>query len=256
VALEQARVRGHCALIPYLTLGHPSLEASLALLAGLEELGVEAVEIGVPFSDPVADGPTIQRTIEGALARGVTLRRILEALRPSDGARILFSYLNPLLAHGMESLPAALAGVGVGAVLITDLVPEEAGAWIGHARSGGIETCWLVASTSNDARLVQAAEASSGFVYCVATLGVTGSRRSLDESARATVARLRRHSEVPVAVGFGLSTAEDVLRVRSFADGAVVGSALMRALGDEVDPDAVRRRGVDWIGPLLEAARD
>ena len=256
-ALLRARARGHCALIPYLTLGYPSLQASLELLEGIEELGVDAVECGVPFSDPVADGPTIQHTIERALAQGVTLRRILENLRHSshDIPRVLFSYFNPLLSFGLDALVPALISRGVGATLITDLVVEEAAPFQGLARAGGLELCFLVASTSDDGRLRRAAEASTGFVYCVATLGVTGSRTTLDDRAQKTVLRLREQSEAPVAVGFGISSANDVRRVREFADGAVVGSAFLRALGDEISPSSVRQRGIEYLGPLLEAAR-
>ncbi len=256
-ALLAARARGHCALVPYLTLGYPSLDASLELLAGLEELGVDVVELGVPFSDPVADGPTIQRTIEAALAQGVTLRKILKRLDPSNShtPRVLFSYFNPLLSFGLRELPAALAPCGVGAALVTDLVVEEASEFRHIAQEGGLELCFLVASTSGVERLRRAAEASTGFVYCVATLGVTGSRTSLDESARETVLRLRGQSEAPVAVGFGISSAEDVTRVRQFADGVVVGSAFLRALGNETKAPIVRQRGVEFLGPLLEAAR-
>lgn len=256
-ALLAARARGQCALVPYLTLGYPSLEASLELLAGIEQLGVDVVELGVPFSDPVADGPTIQHTIERALAQGVTLRRIVETLDPSTDSipRVLFSYFNPLLSFGLEDLTPALISCGVGAVLVTDLVVEEAAAFRELAGAGGLELCFLVASTSDENRLRQAAEASTGFVYCVATLGVTGSRTSLDDRARATVQRLRAQSEAPVAVGFGISSAKDVQRVREFADGVVVGSAFLRALGDETSPQSVRQRGIDYLGPLLEAAR-
>ncbi len=251
-----ARARGRCALIPYLTLGYPTLEASLALLASIEEMGVDAVELGVPFSDPVADGPTIQATTDRALAQGVSLRRILETLEapPEPRARVLFSYFNPLLRYGLERLPAMLRPRGISSVLVTDLVPEEAQEWCEVAERGGIESCFLVASTSPAERMRRVAQLSTGFVYCVATLGVTGSRQALDESARETVSRLRESSDAPVAVGFGLSSAEDVRRVREFADGAIVGSALLRALGDAEEPSEVSDRGREFLSPLLEAA--
>ncbi len=256
-ALLGARARGQCALVPYLTLGYPSLDASLELLEGIEQLGVDVVELGVPFSDPVADGPTIQHTIDRALSQGVTLRQILETLKSSthDTPRVLFSYFNPLLSYGLSSLAPALVSRGVGATLITDLVVEEADEFRGLAHAGGLELCFLVASTSDGERLRRAAEASTGFVYCVATMGVTGSRTSLDDRARETVQRLREQSEAPVAVGFGISSVEDVQRVREFADGAVVGSAFLRALGQETSPRSVRQRGIEYLGPLLEAAR-
>ncbi len=255
-ALLAARARGRCALIPYLTMGYPTLPASLALMAALEELRVDAIELGVPFSDPVADGPTIQRTIDAALRQGVTLRAVLASLhgRAPGCPRILFSYLNPLLAHGLLGLPPALRAAGVSAALVTDLVPEEAGEWLAIARAARIETCFLIAATSDRARVEAAAAASTGFVYCVSTLGVTGARGRLDPAAQQTVQRLRAVSDVPVAVGFGIARPEDVAGVARFADGAVVGSALLDAIGTASEPEDVVARAIAFLRPLLAAA--
>jgi tryptophan synthase alpha chain len=259
-ALLAARERGDCALVPYLTLGYPTLDSSLALLGALEDMGVDAVEVGVPFSDPVADGPTIQRTIDRALAQGVTLRRALQALATDEQRsrdtrpRVLFSYLNPLLAFGLAKLPAGLISARIGAVLVTDLIPEEAGEWLAVAEREKIETCFLVASTSDQQRLDRAARSSSGFVYCISTLGVTGARQGVDPTARETVSRLRERHDAPVAVGFGIASPEDVRQVAAYADGVVVGSALLNALGDATREEDVVRRGTEFLEPLLEAA--
>ncbi|HKK70858.1 MAG TPA: tryptophan synthase subunit alpha [Candidatus Krumholzibacteria bacterium] len=257
-ALLRAREEGRCALVPYLTMGYPDLDSSVALVEAMQDLGVDAIEIGVPFSDPVADGPTIQRTTDHALSQGVNLRRCLEALRATSShencARVLFSYLNPLLAYGLGPLTESLPDAGVGAVLVTDLVPEEAGEWIGCAADGGIETCFLVAPTSSEARLRLVAEATTGFVYTVSTLGVTGVRTALDAAARETVGRVRAVTDAPVAVGFGIRGPEDVRAVRAFSDGVVIGSALMNAIADATTPDAVVDRARRFLEPVLEAA--
>ncbi len=257
-ALQDARAEGRCALIPYLTLGYPSLEGSIHVLRTLESLGVDAVEIGIPFSDPVADGPTIQRTMDRALREGTTLRRALAALAAQtgpSGPRVLFSYWNPLLTFGPSSLPEAMRAAGCGAALVTDLIVDEATDWMQICQEGSVETCFLVTVTSDRERIARAAKASTGFVYAVSTLGVTGARKGLDARARETVLRLREESEVPVAVGFGIARPEDVVEVGRFADGAVVGSAFLDALGDASTAADLERNTRDFIGPLLEAAR-
>lgn len=255
-AVLRARDDGRCALIPYLTMGYPDLETSVRLVEAMEGLGVDAVEIGVPFSDPVADGPTIQRTTDHALAQGVTLRTSLAALTElgAGGARVLFSYLNPLLAFGLEELTAALGPAGVRAVLVTDMIPEEAASWNAIAAAGATETCYLVAPTSSDARLRLVAETTTGFVYCVSTLGVTGVRAALDDAARVTVERVRAVTDAPVAVGFGIKGPGDVRAVRTFADGVVIGSALMNAIDGAAGADVISR-ATDFLGPVLEACR-
>lgn len=255
-AFEAARAGGGCALVPYITLGHPSLPTSLAVLEAIEELGCDVVEVGIPFSDPVADGPTIQRSIESALSQGGNLRSCLDALNGSTSRipRLLFSYLNPLLKMGWPPLLHALPKAGVRGVLVTDLVPEEAQEWIPMARSARIETCFLVTPTSPEDRVRRAIEASSGFVYCVSTLGVTGARAQVDPRARETVERVRAQTDLPVAVGFGVRSAEDVRRIRDYADGVVVGSALVDAIGDGDDAVQAVGRAQRFLEPLLEAA--
>jgi tryptophan synthase alpha chain len=259
--MVRAREEGRCAFVPYLTMGSPDLQSSVLVLRTLEELGVDAVEIGIPFSDPVADGPTIQRSTDRALAQGVTLRTCLERLSAPDAAaspvtaRVLFSYLNPLLAYGFPRLPAALSACGITGAIVTDLVVDEAEDWLTLARANAIETCFLVASTSADERVRRAAEHTTGFVYCVSTLGVTGARTALDAGARTLVERVRAlDRDLPVAVGFGISTPEDVRAVRRFADGVVVGSALLNALEGAHGPHDLVARTRAFVEPMLEAA--
>jgi tryptophan synthase alpha chain len=257
--LLRRRSEGRCALIPYLTMGYPSIEASVELLLALERAGADAIEVGIAFSDPIADGPTIQRTTDAALRQGATLRRALERLAEPDARdgrapRVLFGYLNPFLRFGFDELMNSLSTSGIGAVLVTDLIPEEATQWNALCRARGIETCYLVASTSSDARIEQACEESTGFVYVVSTLGVTGARADLDRGAAPTVKRVRAKTDGPIAVGFGISSAEDVSRVREFADGAIVGSAMLRAIGEASRPSEVVDRALDFLSPLLEAA--
>lgn len=254
-AVESARSAGRAAFVPYWTLGYPNEETSLAIVRRLDELGADVIELGVPFSDPVADGPTIQRSTERALANGMRLRRIFELFRdeaPKGAARLLFSYLNPLLAFGVDSLGIALAQAGIGGLLVTDLIPEES-AILGPLE--GVEFCYLVASTSSDQRMAAAFAASGGFVYCISTLGVTGARDAVDRSAEETVRRMRQHGEAPIAVGFGIRSAEDVREVAAYADAVIVGSALIDAVGDAEDPELACKRAEAFVAPLLRACK-
>ncbi|MGH9478245.1 MAG: tryptophan synthase subunit alpha, partial [Terriglobales bacterium] len=232
-AFRASRAAGRAALIPYITAGDPSLEATVAAALALAEAGADIIELGVPFSDPVADGPVIQAASERALARGVRLEDVLAAagaIRRQCGAGLLmFSYFNPVLQFGVERFAAAAAAAGCDGALITDLIPEEAGAYRAAMAAAGLDTVFLAAPTSTDARLEAIARASSGFIYAVARLGVTGSL-SAAGGAETLVGNLRRHTRLPVAVGFGLARAEQVRAVAKFADGAVVGGALVAAM--------------------------
>ena len=233
----------------FLTAGDPSLDRTVAAALELEAAGVDVLELGVPFSDPLADGPVIQRSSERALGRGVTLARVLETVRrireQSELALVLFSYLNPLLQRGLERVAGEAARAGVDGVLVTDLPPEEAGEWIRAARAAGLETIFLAAPTSPDERLRRVAEASRGFVYAISRTGVTGERQALSDDARPLVERLRALSDVPVALGFGISTPEQVKQAAAVADAVVVGSALVRFL--EEHPEGDLGAQVRWL---------
>jgi tryptophan synthase alpha chain len=243
------RAEGRPAFVAFLTAGDPSLERTVEAAVELDRAGADVLELGVPFSDPLADGPVIQRASERALARGVTLARVLETVRRirerSELPLLLFSYFNPLLQHGLERLAREAREAGADGALVTDLPPEEAGEWIAAARRAGLDTVFLAAPTSPPERLKRVAEASRGFVYAISRTGVTGERQALSEDARPLVERLRALTDVPVALGFGLSTPDQVRDAAAVADGVVVGSALVRFLEEHPEGDLGAR--VRWL---------
>ncbi len=230
-AFMRLRREGRRGFIPFITAGDPDLETTRALIVELARAGATAVELGVPFSDPVADGPTIQRSSERALRRGVGLSDVLsvirEARRETDVPVILFGYFNPILQFGVERFAEESARAGADGVLVTDLVPEESLDFNAALASRGLDQIFLVAPTTSDARLRSIAARASGFVYAVSRAGVTGARTDLSAEAARLVARLREVTNLPVAVGFGISTPEHVSEVWTYADAAVVGSALV-----------------------------
>jgi tryptophan synthase alpha chain len=234
--------------IPYITAGDPSLEATEQIILELERSGADIIELGVPFSDPMADGPVIQRASERALANHVSVRDCLALVRrvrkQSEVPIVLFSYLNPLLSIGLDRLGGALKEAGVDGVLGTDLVPEEADEFRAAMQAAEIDLIFLVAPTSTDERIKHITEASSGFVYAVSRAGVTGVQQSLSDAARNLVQRVRRFTDLPVAVGFGVSTPEHVAEVWEHADAAVVGSRLVAEIeANAGDPALVEKVG-------------
>jgi tryptophan synthase alpha chain len=241
--------QGRKAFVGFVTAGDPSLERTIEVALELEAGGVDVLELGVPFSDPLADGPVIQRASDRALGRGVTLPRVLEAVdqirRRSELPLLLFSYLNPLLRHGLERLAEEARELGVDGVLVTDLPPEEAPEWLTAASRSELDTVYLAAPTSPDERLRRVAEASRGFVYAVSRTGVTGEREAISGEAAPLVSRIKALTEVPVALGFGISTPDQVVAAAEVADGVVVGSALVRFLEQSPDGDVAER--VRWL---------
>jgi len=239
---------GRKGFIPYITAGDPSLEATEQIILELEHSGADIIELGVPFSDPMADGPVIQRASERALRNNVSARDCLEIVRRvrqrSEVPIVLFSYLNPLLALGLETLGEQLRDAGVDGVLVTDLVPEEAGEFISRVRPAGIDTIFLVAPTSTGERIKLVAEASTGFVYAVSRTGVTGIQQNLSAAAANLVESVKRFTDLPVAVGFGVSTPEHVAEVWRHADAAVVGSRIVAEIENNADdPNLVEKVG-------------
>ena len=231
-AFERLRSRGETALIPYLTAGYPSLDLSLDHARTLERHGADLLEIGVPWSDPIADGPTIQRASHDALAAGTRLRHVLDALeaRRFDVPLVVMCYLNPLLALGRERVVERLGRAGVGALIVPDLPAEEAGPWqaaLGHA---GLALVPLVAPTTDGKRLGRVLESGDGFVYYVSLTGTTGARAELAADVPAALDGLRAATRRPVVVGFGISTPHHVRVLRDHCDGVVVGSRVVEAI--------------------------
>jgi len=239
---------GRGGFIPFITAGDPDLATTELLLRELAAAGADIIELGVPFSDPVADGEVIQRASDRALRKGVTLRDALTCIAHAkqhiDVPIVLFSYFNPLLRFGEDRLADEAKQAGVDAVLVTDLVPEEAQAWTEKLIQHGLDPIFLVAPTTSGDRLAQIAKRGRGFIYAVSRAGVTGARDKITRDAEALVKRVRAVSDLPVAVGFGVSTAEQVREIWGFADAAVVGSAIVsqiEKLGNS--PDLVKRVG-------------
>lgn len=221
-------------LVAYVTCGDPDLSTTREIVLAAIEAGAGIIELGVPFSDPVADGPVIQRASQRALRNRTTLEQVLnlakEIRRQSDAGLIVFSYLNPILRLGWSTFAAAARAVGLDGALITDLPVEEASDYIREMRQNRLATVFLAAPTSTDQRLRQIAKASTAFVYAVSRTGVTGARRQLPEDARRLVRRIRRYTKLPIAVGFGISTPQQFAAVAEFADAAVVGSAIVEII--------------------------
>jgi tryptophan synthase alpha chain len=243
------RGEGGKAFVAFVTAGDPSLDRTVDLASELEAAGVDVLELGVPFSDPLADGPVIQRASERALGRDVTLARVLDAVRRirrrSQMPVVLFSYFNPLFRYGLGRLTREARDAGVDGVLVTDLPPEEADGWLDEARGAELDTVFLAAPTSPDERLRRVADASRGFVYAVSRTGVTGERDALSDDARPLVRRLKQLTAEPVALGFGIGAPEQVRAAAEVADGVVVGSALVRFL--EEHPQGDLGAQVRWL---------
>jgi tryptophan synthase alpha chain len=236
-------------LVVYLTAGDPSLDATRAIALAAIDAGADVIELGVPFSDPLADGPVIQRAMERAVARGTNLKDVVKlageirVARPAAGL-VIFSYLNPILRYGLHRFADAAAAAGVDGVLATDLIVEEAGEYLAEMERVGLAPIFLAAPTSPDERLEVIATHSKGFVYAISRVGITGAQQSLSRDAAALVERIRRWTRLPIAVGFGISTSEHVAQVAEFADAAVIGSAIVELIeksAPEAAPGAVAR---------------
>jgi len=231
---ERLRREPRAALIAYITAGDPSPERTPGIVTALERGGVDLIELGVPFSDPIADGPVIQRGADRALRAGTTVPKVLEMARKirehSQIPLLLFTYLNPVLRYGLEKLAPDAKAAGIDGCLLTDLSVEEAGSYMGVMRSAGLDTVFLAAPTSTEARLKLAAQYSTGFIYLVSRTGVTGERAALSDALEPLIARTRAVTNLPLAAGFGISTPEQAGVVAKMADGVVVGSAIVRLI--------------------------
>jgi len=235
-------------IVAYLTAGDPDLATTKDIALAAIDSGADVIELGVPFSDPLADGPVIQRASERAVARGVRLTDVLElakelrAARPAAGL-VLFSYLNPVVRMGMGTFCARAAEAGADGVLLTDMIVEEAGEYLEAMRANGLAPIFLAAPTSPEARLKAIAGVSQGFVYAISRVGITGTQQKVAGDASELVTRLRQFTKLPIAVGFGISNAEHVKAVGEFADAAIIGSAIVALIEKTPPADAATTVG-------------
>jgi len=224
------------ALVGYLPVGFPTLDESVEAAVALVENGVDVLELGLPYSDPVMDGPVIQAATQQALQHGFRLADGFEAVRRiterTDAPVLIMTYWNPVVQYGVDRFADDLVAAGGAGLITPDLIPDEAAEWIAASERTGLDRVFLAAPTSTDARIVQAVEASRGFVYAVSTMGITGARSDVDQAARTLVSRLADAGAPASCVGLGISTAAQVAEVLEYADGAIVGSALVKALAD------------------------
>jgi tryptophan synthase alpha chain len=255
----ELRASGELGIVAYITAGDPSLDASLKFVLALAEAGADVIELGVPFSDPLADGPTIQRASERALKAGATLAGVLDLVRrirqSSEVPLLLFGYYNPFLQMGLEKFAAAASSAGADGVLVTDLTPEESGDYRRVLAAHHLDTVFLGAPTSTDDRLEKIAACSSGFLYLISRTGVTGEKEALPADLPALLRRARKVTQLPIAVGFGISQPGHVSVLGGLADAAVVGSALVSEIEKSRSADAAAAALAGRIRSLKAAAQ-
>jgi tryptophan synthase alpha chain len=252
--LAALKASGTTALAPFVTIGYPDLDTSLDVARAAISAGGNMLELGVPFSDPLADGPTIQKTSAQALEGGVTVRKCLDSvakLRQSgiEAPLVLMGYMNPFMHYGLESFVKDAASAGADGLVVADLPPEEAGPLQALCKSAGMHLIPLLAPTSTEERIKAACVGAGGFIYCVSLAGVTGARGEMAEGVRRLVERIKTHSDLPVLVGFGVSTSKHVNDISKFADGAVFASAMLDAVGKAPVGEAARVAG-DYVRSL------
>jgi tryptophan synthase alpha chain len=258
-SFSAARKDGRAAFVPYITAGDPNLERTVELVQALQRSGADAVELGVPFSDPIADGPTNQRAAERALEAGTSLAKILRTVHEIRSSEeipiILFSYSNPVVRYGIERFAADAAAAGVDGLLLTDVPVEEMSRFNAPLKRAKIDPIMLVTPTSTKERIKAAAKLGRGFLYFVSRTGVTGTRPELASELAEQVRKVRKLSRLPVAVGFGISTPAQVRQVASFADGVVVGSAIVDRIEQVGDSDQLSDTVEELVTPLAAACR-
>jgi tryptophan synthase alpha chain len=240
-AITEARDQSRGALIGYLPAGFPSVAGAIEAFSAMADAGIDVIEVGLPYSDPVMDGPTIQAACASALSRGVRTRDVLrtvEVVAASGIPTLVMTYWNPIERYGVEAFAADLAGVGGAGLITPDLIPDEAGTWLAAADQHGLDKVFLVSPSSTDERLAMTASHSRGFVYATAVMGVTGAREQTSDAAPRLVSRTRAVTSLPVGVGLGVSDAAQAAAVAEYADAVIVGSALVRRLLDATDRSA------------------
>lgn len=236
-----ARAEQRAVLIGYLPAGFPSVRGACTAISAMVEAGVDVVEVGLPYTDPLMDGPTIQRAVDAALGNGTStadVLRTVEAAAATGAPTLVMTYWNPVERYGPDRFAAALAGAGAAGAITPDLLPDEAAGWLAATGAAGIDPVFLVAPSSTDARIASTAAVSRGFLYAASTMGVTGARGAVGDRARQLVTRCRASTSLPVAVGLGVSTAGQAAQIAGFADGVIVGSALVSCLLDAPDEPA------------------
>jgi len=257
-AFDKARADGRAALIAYLPAGYPSVDGAMDAMRALVDGGVDAIEIGLPYSDPLMDGPVIQTAVDAALYGGTTtadVMRSVEAVARTGTPALIMSYWNPIIRYGADRFARDLAAAGGAGAITPDLTPDAADAWLPPAREHNLDTVFLVAPSSTDARLALTTQACRGFVYAASTMGVTGTRESVGSAAHDLVERTRAVTTMPVAVGIGVSNADHAAEVASFADGVIVGSAFVRRLVNADSPASGARAVTELASELSEGVR-
>jgi tryptophan synthase alpha chain len=253
---ERLRAEGRTGMIAYLTAGDPTPDATPGLVAALERGGADLIELGVPFSDPIADGPVIQKAGDRAIRAGTNLARVLaiaaEIRKTSEVPLLLFTYLNPALRYGFERLARDAKAAGIDGCLLTDVSVEEAGDYVKAIRDAGLDTVFLAAPTSTEARLKLVAQYSSGFIYLVSRTGITGEQENISDAAMPLVHRMRAHTSLPLAMGFGISTPRHVAALAGKVEAVVVGSAIVRQI--ETDASKLEEFMRSLCTPILSQA--
>ncbi|MGB9698892.1 MAG: tryptophan synthase subunit alpha [Thermodesulfobacteriota bacterium] len=242
------------ALIPFLVGGDPDLETSAALVWKMAEWGADLIEIGVPYSDPIADGPTIQRAAQKALSQGVNLAKILKWAEELQGVPIplvLMSYFNPIFCYGLRKFAHDCRRLGISGVIIPDLPPEEARAWVREARAAKVDTIFLTSPTSPEERIKKIVRLSRGFIYHVSLTGTTGAREQLAPNIWPVIEKIRKESQKPVAVGFGISTPAHAKEIKAIADGVIMGSALIKIIEEAKNKAELFGRMENFLQPFI-----
>ena len=258
LTFERLRKKRQTALIPFIVAGDPDFETTENLVLKLVQSGANLIELGVPFSDPLADGPTIQAASLRALQNGANLEKIFHLTKKLDGVPaplVLMTYFNPVLKFGMRDFAEECRANGIDGVIIPDLPPEEAAPWVREARAFHLDTIFLVTPTTPQERIKRISRQSRGFIYCVSVTGVTGARGTLPHGLELAVSQIKGVTQKPVAVGFGISTPEQARNLSLFADGVIVGSAIVKIIGENLKRPELATKVGNFVASLAEGLK-